>query len=131
MVSLLGLLNAQGCSIEESPIAAANLAELIQLIEEGRISGKIAKNVFDAMAASGKPPRQIVEEKGLSQVSDSAALEAETQAVLEAHPSEVERYKAGQVKLLGFFVGQVMQATKGKANPQVVNQILKKKLDDA
>jgi aspartyl-tRNA(Asn)/glutamyl-tRNA(Gln) amidotransferase subunit B len=128
MGPLLGLLNAEGKSIEQSPISAHDLAKLLQLIDEEVISGKIAKTVFEAMAKSAKPARQIVKEKGLAQVSDSSALEGEIDTLIAAHPDEVARFKAGNAKLMGFFVGQVMKATQGKANPKLVNQILGKKL---
>jgi len=128
MGPLLGLLNSQNHTIEESPISAASLAELLQLIDSGAISGKIAKTVFDEMAASGQPAKHIVAQKGLSQVSDSAALETEIDAIIAASPDEVARYKAGNKKLMGFFVGQVMKATQGKANPKLVNEILGRKL---
>lgn len=129
MGPLLGLLNAEGKSIVQSPISAQDLAGLLQLIHEEVISGKIAKTVFEDMAASGKTAQQIVEEKGLAQVSDSGALEAEIDKLIAAHPDEVARFKEGHKKLMGFFVGQVMKATQGKANPKLVNQILSKKLE--
>jgi aspartyl-tRNA(Asn)/glutamyl-tRNA(Gln) amidotransferase subunit B len=129
MGSLLGLLNAQGKTIEESPIAARNLAQLLELIENNTISGKIAKGVFEEMAQSGKPPKAIVKEKGLVQITDSGAVEKIVSQVIANCPREVAAYKNGKAKLLGFFVGQVMQATHGKANPQLVNEILRKKLD--
>ncbi|RJQ74087.1 MAG: Asp-tRNA(Asn)/Glu-tRNA(Gln) amidotransferase subunit GatB [Desulfobacteraceae bacterium] len=128
MGPLLGLLNAQDKTIEQSPVSAADLAALLQLTGEGVISGKIAKTVFDEMAASGRTAGQVVQDKGLAQVSDTRALEAAVDKVLAGAADEVSRYKAGQTKLMGFFVGQVMKATKGKANPNVVNEILKKKL---
>ena len=128
MGPLLGLLNSQGKSIEQSPISAAGLAELLKLIHSDAISGKIAKTVFDDMAASGQPASQIVAQKGLSQVSDTAALESAIDAIIAANPDEVARFKAGNKKLMGFFVGQVMKVTQGKANPKLVNEILGKKL---
>jgi aspartyl-tRNA(Asn)/glutamyl-tRNA(Gln) amidotransferase subunit B len=130
MGPLLGLLNSQAKSIDASPIAARDLAELLKLVDRGIISGKIAKTVFEEMAASGKPPRLIVEAKGLVQISDSAAIEAIISNVILNCSAEVAAYKKGRTKLLGFFVGQVMQATHGKANPKLVNEILKKKLAD-
>jgi aspartyl-tRNA(Asn)/glutamyl-tRNA(Gln) amidotransferase subunit B len=130
MGPLLGLLNAQGLSIDQSPIPARELAGLLKLIDGDVISGKIAKTVFEEMAAGGKPARQIVEEKGLAQVSDSSALEAEIDKLIAASPDEVARFKDGNAKLMGFFVGQVMKATQGKANPKLVNQILSRKLND-
>ncbi len=128
MGELMGLLNAGGKTISESPIAPEQLAEMIQLIDDGVITGKIAKTVFDEMAKSGKAPKTVVEEKGLVQVSDTSEIEGIVDQVLEANPDEVEKYKGGKKKLMGFFVGQVMKETKGKANPQVVNEVLKKKL---
>jgi aspartyl-tRNA(Asn)/glutamyl-tRNA(Gln) amidotransferase subunit B len=129
MGSLLGLLNANNQEIQAAPIAAKDLAGLIQLIVDGTISGKIAKTVFDEMAKSGRTAKDIVAEKGLVQVSDRAAIEEIVQGVLAQNPAEVDKYRSGKKKLMGFFVGQVMKATRGKANPKMVNAILKKKLD--
>ena len=128
MGSLLGLLNVEGKLINESPISPHNLASLLKLIDDGVISGKIAKTVFDEMAQTGKPPKEIVEEKGLVQVTDVSAIDEVVSAVISRCPKEVEEYKNGKTKLLGFFVGQVMKETKGKANPKIVNEILKDKL---
>jgi len=128
MGSLLGLLNAEGKSIEESPVSAENLGNLLKLIADGVISGKIAKTVFEEMAKTGKSPRSIVEEKGLVQVSGKPAIEEIVAKVLSRHPKEVEDYKGGKTKVLGFFVGQIMKESKGKANPAMVNEILKEKL---
>ncbi len=128
MGPLLGLLNAEGKSIDQSPISPNGIAGLLQLIDEDVIAGKIAKTVFEEMAASGKSAKEIVDQKGLAQVSDSSALEGEIDKILSAHPDEVTRFKAGNPKLMGFFVGQVMKATQGKANPKLVNQILNEKL---
>ena len=129
MGTLLGRLNAEGKSIEEAPIPAADLGALLKLIDQGTISGKIAKTVFDEMADTGKPAETIVREKGLVQVSDASAIEGVVAEVLEAHPDEVAGYRGGKTKLLGFFVGQVMKATRGKANPKVVNEVLREKLE--
>jgi len=126
--NLLGLLNAIGKSIEQSPVSAEHLGELLKLMKNGVISGKIAKTVFDEMAATGKPAKQIVEEKGLIQVTDATAIEEVVVKVLESSPKEVEAYRNGKKKLMGFFVGQVMKETRGKANPQLVNELLQKKL---
>jgi aspartyl-tRNA(Asn)/glutamyl-tRNA(Gln) amidotransferase subunit B len=128
MGPLLGLLNTAGISIDASPVSPENLGRLLQLIEEGVISGKIAKTVFDEMAASGHAPDLIVKKQGLVQVSDASQIEAAVDKVMAANAIEVQAYKAGKIKLLGFFVGQVMRETKGKANPQVVNAVLKEKL---
>ena len=128
MGSLLGLLNAEGKSIEQAPISASDLAELLKLIDDGTISGKIAKSVFEEMAQSGKSAGQIVAEQGLVQISDSSAIDDIVSKILAAHPAEVQNYKSGKTKLLGFFVGQVMRETRGQANPKMVNEILNSKL---
>ncbi|MGE0084504.1 MAG: Asp-tRNA(Asn)/Glu-tRNA(Gln) amidotransferase subunit GatB [Desulfococcaceae bacterium] len=128
MGSLLGVLNAQGKSIETSPVGPHDLADLLKLMDEGVISGKIAKTVLEEMAVSGKSPEAIVKEKGLVQVSDTSAIEAIADKVIAANPEEVSRYKAGNTKLMSFFVGQIMKESKGKANPKMVNEILRKKL---
>jgi aspartyl-tRNA(Asn)/glutamyl-tRNA(Gln) amidotransferase subunit B len=130
MGSLLGLLNLREKPIEESPISAGDLARLLSLVEEGVISGKIAKSVFDEMARTGKPPKQIVEEKGLVQITDTGALDEVILKIISNHPEEVEAYKNGKAKLLGFFVGQIMKETRGQANPKLANELLRKKLDD-
>ena len=128
MSELMRELKRNDCELEACPVAPDNLAELLQLIDRGTVSGKIAKAVFEQMVTTGKRARVIVEEKGLIQVKDEGAIEAVVNEVLAENPAEVERYKAGNEKLLGFFVGQVMKKTKGKANPQLVNEILLKKL---
>ncbi len=130
MGPLLGLLNAARKSIIQSPVSAPHLAELLKLIDNRVISGKIAKTVFDEMAQSGKQPRVIVEEKGLVQVTDISAIEATVQNILQQCPREVEAYRNGKSKLLGFFVGQVMKATGGKANPKIANEVLRRRLDE-
>jgi len=128
MVSVLGLLNAEGKSIEDSPVSAHALADLLMLTDEGVINSSIAKTVFDEMAKTGKPAKEIVKEKGLTQVTDVSAIESAVLKVISQNPKEVEGYKNGKTKLLSFFVGQVMKETKGKANPQIVNELLKGKL---
>ena len=128
MGALLGLLNTLDKSIDDSPVSPDNLARLLALVEDGVISGKIAKTIFDEMGHTGKPANQIVEEKGLVQITDTDALENVVSDVIDRHPKEVEAFQNGKTKLLGFFVGQVMKATKGKANPKLVNEILKRKL---
>ncbi|MEM7570738.1 MAG: Asp-tRNA(Asn)/Glu-tRNA(Gln) amidotransferase subunit GatB, partial [Pseudomonadota bacterium] len=125
---LFGALNKAGKSVTDSPVSAADGAGLLALQVDGSISGRIAKDVFEIMFETGQPAAQIVEEKGLKQVSDTGALEAIVAEILEANPAQVEQYKGGKDKLMGFFVGQVMKATKGQANPAVVNEILKKAL---
>jgi aspartyl-tRNA(Asn)/glutamyl-tRNA(Gln) amidotransferase subunit B len=104
------------------------LAQLLALVDEGTISGKIAKMVFEDMKATGKMPEAIVREKGLAQISDAGALEAQAREILAAHPKEVADYQAGKTKVMGFFVGQLMRQTKGQANPQLANEIFKKLL---
>jgi aspartyl-tRNA(Asn)/glutamyl-tRNA(Gln) amidotransferase subunit B len=131
MGPLLGLLNAKGIAIDQSPIPAAELASLLKLVDNGAISAKIAKTVFDEMAASGKAAAAIVAEKGLSQINDQGELEAVIQAVLERNPKEVAAYRSGKTKLMGFFVGEVMKATRGQANPKTVNQLLQKILENS
>ena len=128
MGSLMGLLNAEGKTIEQSPISSQSLAQLLGLIKEGIISGKIAKVVFEDMAKTGKAPDKIVKEKGLVQVTDVSAIEEIILNVLADNTKEVDDYRNGKTKLLGFFVGQVMKKTKGKANPKIVNEVLKEKL---
>jgi aspartyl-tRNA(Asn)/glutamyl-tRNA(Gln) amidotransferase subunit B len=110
------------------PVTPAHLAEMLTMVEQGTISGKIAKTVFEDMVASGKMPQTIVAEKGLVQVSDSAALEQAIQEVLVAQADKVADYRSGNEKIFGFLIGQIMKATKGKANPQMVNDLLRKKL---
>ena len=129
MGPLLALLNSQNLTADKSPVGHEQLAGLLKLIDEGVISGKIAKTVFEDMAETGKPAKEIVEKKGLVQVSDSSAIESVVQEVLDASPQQVEQYKSGKTKVFGYFVGQVMKKTKGKANPQVVNEVLKKALE--
>ena len=121
-------LNDSGASIQNCPVSPLQLAELLKLIDGGTISTKIAKTVFDEMWSSGKAPRVIVEEKGLLQVSDSAEIEAIIDQIMAANAGQVEEYRGGKEKVFGFFVGQVMKASKGKANPAVVNELLLNKL---
>lgn len=129
MGSLLGLLNAAGKRIQDSPVSAEHLAALVRLIDNETISGKIAKKVFDDMAATGDSPDSIVEKKGLVQMSDTSELEEIIARVLSENTGQVEQYRGGKTKVFGFFVGQVMRATRGQANPKIVNDILKHKLD--
>jgi aspartyl-tRNA(Asn)/glutamyl-tRNA(Gln) amidotransferase subunit B len=110
------------------PIPPEHLAELVRLIDDGTISGKIAKTVFERMLESGAAPAHIVAEQGLGQVTDTGAIDAAVAAVLAANPDKVAEYRAGKDKLFGFFVGQVMKATQGKANPQQVNELLRQRL---
>jgi len=128
MGEVMRLLNEAGKSIEECPLRPADLAGMLRLIDNGTISGKIAKTVFDEMFRTGKDAEAVVREKGLIQISDESTIEKAVDEVILKHAKEVERFRAGDDKLLGFFVGQVMKATKGKANPQLLNDLLKKKL---
>ncbi len=121
-------LNDSGTSIDACPVTPGQLAELLKLIDNGTISGKIAKTVFDDMWKSGKTPQTIVEEQGLVQVSDSGAIEGIIDDIMAANAGQVEEYRGGKEKVFGFFVGQVMKASKGKANPSVVNELLLNKL---
>jgi len=121
-------LNDSGTSIESCPVSPAQLAELLKLIDNGTISGKIAKTVFDEMWRSGAAPQKIVEEQGLVQVSDSGAIEQIIDEIMAANAGQVEEYRGGKEKVFGFFVGQVMKVSKGKANPAVVNELLLNKL---
>jgi aspartyl-tRNA(Asn)/glutamyl-tRNA(Gln) amidotransferase subunit B len=106
-----------------------HLAELLRLIDEGVLSGKIAKTVFEEVYRTGKPAKTIVEEQGLVQMTDSAALEGIIATILADNASQVADYRAGKQKVFGFFVGQTMKATQGKANPALVNELLRKLLD--
>jgi len=126
---LFGALNKAGKTVTDSPVSAAQGAGLLALVEDGTISGRIAKDVFEIMFETGKDADTIVEEKGLKQVSDTGEIEKIIDDVIAANPAQLEQYRGGKDKLIGFFVGQVMKATGGKANPGVVNKLLKPKLD--
>ena len=126
---LLGRLKEAGKDIATSPVSAEMLAGLLDRIADNTISGKIAKDVLDAMMESGKDADAIIEEKGLKQVSDSGAIDTIIKEIMDANPEQVEGYRGGKDKLFGFFVGQVMKASKGQANPAMVNQRLKALLD--
>jgi aspartyl-tRNA(Asn)/glutamyl-tRNA(Gln) amidotransferase subunit B len=122
-------LNRQHHSPQQAPVTPMHLAELLRLIDEGVLSGKIAKTVFEEMYRTGKPAQAIVEEQGLVQMTDSAALEGIITTILADNASQVAEYRAGKQKVFGFFVGQTMKATQGKANPALVNELLRKLLD--
>jgi len=126
---LLGALNAAGRDITESTVSAQHLGELVRLIGEGAISGKIAKTVFEKMLAGGQAPQEIIAAEGLAQISDASALEKVVAEVIAASPKQVEQFRAGKQEVLRYFVGQIMKATRGRANPALVNQLLKKHLD--
>ena len=125
---MLGYLNQEGIEIEETKITPKLLANMLQLLDKGTISSKIAKKVFKEILLSGKEPEQIVKEKGWVQISDENQLRTEVKKVIEEHPKSVSDYKNGKDRALGFLVGQVMKATKGKANPQLVNQLIREEI---
>ena len=129
MGEVIRSLNDTGTSIEQCPVTPLRLTELLTLIDNGTISNKIAKTVFDEMWKSGKEPAAIVQENGLVQVSDSGAIEAVIDEILAREAGQVAEYRSGKDKLFGFFVGQVMKASKGKANPALVNELLLKRLN--
>ena len=124
---LAGRLNKEGKGIEDSPISAGQLGGLLDLIAEGTISGKIAKDLFEILWTEGGDPKEIVEARGMKQVTDTGAIEKVIDEVIAANPDKVEQVKA-KPTMLGWFVGQVMKASGGKANPQAVNEILKARL---
>ncbi len=125
---LLGRLNEENLTINESPVKPEHIAELVELIDSGVISGKIGKEIFEEVFKTQKSPKSIVEEKGLKQVSDEGEIRKIVEEIINAHPNEVQKFKEGNTKLMGFFVGQVMKATKGKANPKIVNKVLNEML---
>src|SRR5512136_412063 len=128
MGDILRFLNADRRDIKDCPMLHRSLAEMIRLIEDGTISGKMAKDIVEEMYKTGKPPKAIIEEKGMVQITDEAALAKTIAEVLAENTSQVEQYRSGREKLFGYFVGQVMKATGGKANPQLINRLLKKML---
>ncbi len=124
------MLNEENISITEAKFSAVDLAKMLKLMDEGTISSKIAKTVFEEMFATGKDPDQIIEEKGLKQISDTSELEDIIDQVLADNQSALEDYRSGNKNVFGFFIGQTMKATRGKANPDVVNKILREKLEE-
>jgi len=128
MGDVLRFLNEEKRDIKECPILPQSLAEMIVLIENGTISGKMAKDIIVEMYKTGKTPQTIIEEKGMVQITDEDALEKTIAEVLAANPAQLEQYRGGKEKLFGYFVGQIMKATQGKANPQLINELLKKML---
>ncbi|MBC8268692.1 MAG: Asp-tRNA(Asn)/Glu-tRNA(Gln) amidotransferase subunit GatB [Rhodospirillaceae bacterium] len=126
--NLFAVLKEKGVGISESPVSAKSLSKLLDLLKDDTISGRIAKDVFEIMVAEGKEAEAIVEEKGLKQITDTGAIETAVDEVIANSPEQVEQYKSGNEKIAGWFVGQVMKATGGKANPPMVNQMLKDKL---
>jgi aspartyl-tRNA(Asn)/glutamyl-tRNA(Gln) amidotransferase subunit B len=129
MGDFFGALNATGRTIDDPPVSAADLGQLIDLIKDGTLSGRLAKDVFALMLETGKAPAALVEERGLKQVTDTGAIESAIDQVIAANADKVEQIKAGKTALLGWFVGQVMKATQGKANPAMVNELLNKKIN--
>jgi aspartyl-tRNA(Asn)/glutamyl-tRNA(Gln) amidotransferase subunit B len=129
VAELFGALNRRGESIDRSPVGPAQAAELLGLVADGTISGTIAKQVFEIMLETGEGATAIVESRGLKQTSDTGAIDAAIDKILADNADKVEQYKGGKQQLFGFFVGQVMKAMAGKANPQVVNERLRAKLN--
>jgi aspartyl-tRNA(Asn)/glutamyl-tRNA(Gln) amidotransferase subunit B len=125
---LYGALNRLGKSLEESPVSPSQASELLALVADGTLSGTLAKQVFEIMLETGDAPTKIVEEKGLKQTSDTGAIEAVVAKILADNGDKVEQYRGGKEALFGFFVGQTMKAMAGKANPKVVNELVKKAL---
>ena len=128
MGDLFAALNRTARPIEDSPVSAAHLGEMLDLLADGTINGRIAKDVFEAMVETGQGPGAIVEARGLRQVTDTGAIDAAIAAVMAANPDKVAQYRGGKDKLFGFFVGQVMKATAGKGNPALINQALQGRL---
>jgi aspartyl-tRNA(Asn)/glutamyl-tRNA(Gln) amidotransferase subunit B len=127
--TLSGALNKADLDISQSPVSAEQLGSILQRIDDKTISGKIAKTVFEALwAGEGKDADEVIDAKGLKQVTDTGAIEAMIDEVLTNNPDQVQQYRDGKEQLFGYFVGQVMKASKGKANPAQVNEILKQKL---
>ncbi len=128
MGDVLRFLNEEKRDIRDCPIRPESLAEMIRLIQDGTISGKMAKEVSEAMYRTGRPPREIIAEKGLVQITDEGALRKTIAEIIGRNPAQVEQYRSGREKVFGFFVGQVMKATQGKANPRLINDLLKEML---
>ena len=131
MGDLLRFLKEEKKEVRDCPIAPAALAEMILLIQDGTLSCKMAKEVCEAMYRTGRDPGAIIAEKGLVQITDEAALAGTIAEIIANNPAQVAQYRAGREKIFGFFVGQAMKATGGKANPQVINDLLKKMLAGA
>ena len=125
---LFAILKRDGLTIKESPVSWENLGKLVSLIADGTISGRIAKDVFEIMISEGGDPSQIVEEKGLKQISSTDEIEKMIDELIEANPAQAQQYQDGNLKVAGWFVGQMMKVSNGKANPQMVNELLQKKL---
>jgi aspartyl-tRNA(Asn)/glutamyl-tRNA(Gln) amidotransferase subunit B len=128
ITNLFGALNKLEVPVTESPVTAENLGKLLDLISDDTISGRIAKDVFEIMIETGNDPEKIVEEKGLKQITDTGAIETAIDEVIAANPDKVQEIRDGKDRMLGWFVGQVMKSTGGKANPGMVNQMLRDKI---
>ena len=128
MGDFFAMLNEKKIELKDSPVSAENLGRLVELVSSNVINGKTAKDVFALMVETGENPEKIVEEKGLKQVTDSSEIEKIVDEVIASSPANVAAYQGGKQGLFGWFVGQVMKASRGKANPVVVNELLKKKL---
>lgn len=128
MTELIRELKGEDQSITGCPVTPESLASLLNMVDKGTISGKIAKQVFPEMMESGKDPETLVKEKNLVQMSDEGDLLKIVQEILAANPDQVQQFKEGKTKVMGFFVGQLMQKTKGRANPQMANQLFAKEL---
>ena len=129
MTDVLRVVNDAKISLSEFPVSPEHLGAMVNLISEGTINGKIAKEVFEEMLKTKEHPKAIVERKGLVQISDTGAIEKEIDSILSKFPNEIARYRGGEQKLTGFFVGETMKVMKGKGNPKLINEILKRKLD--
>ena len=130
MGDFFAALNRTGRTIGDSPVSAAALGELVEVVSDGTINGRIAKEVFEVMVEGGEGPRSIIEARGLQQVVDTGAIDAAVERVLAANPEKVAEYRGGKEKLFGFFVGQVMKAMGGKGNPGLVNEAIRGRLDN-
>jgi aspartyl-tRNA(Asn)/glutamyl-tRNA(Gln) amidotransferase subunit B len=130
MGDLLRELKKDGREVDQCPVTPHHLARMLSMIKDGTISGKIAKDVFEEMYRTGEPPEKIVQDKGWIQIQDETEILQAIEKAMEASPKQVEDYRKGKEKLFGFFVGEVMKQTKGKANPKLVNELLNKKLKD-
>jgi aspartyl-tRNA(Asn)/glutamyl-tRNA(Gln) amidotransferase subunit B len=131
MTEVLRELKGEEEGIKAFPVSPDKLAELLKSIDDGTVSGKMAKDVFAEMVSTKKGAGEIIAKKGVKQLSDHSEIEKLVYDVIEKNPEEVSRYRAGQEKLLGFFVGEIMKATGGKANPKLVNEVLRKKLSES
>jgi aspartyl-tRNA(Asn)/glutamyl-tRNA(Gln) amidotransferase subunit B len=128
MGDLLRELKGDDREIDQCPVTPQHLAQMLSMVKEGTISGKIAKDVFEEMYRTGERPDKIVRDKGWTQILDTGEIERAIEKAMQANPKQVEDYRKGKEKLFGFFVGEVMKETKGKANPKLVNELLKEKL---